>query len=59
MDQIEIAGQIVEKYKELVGKSATVGDLLCDLMLYCNKNNVDFETECDYAHRHFVAERTN
>ena len=56
-NQIEVATNLVEHYKTLCGKGSTVGDLLCDVMHYCQVNKIDFKEQMNYAERHFEAEK--
>lgn len=41
-----------KEYVDLVGKDY-VGDLICNLMHYCNSLNIDFEEQIQYAKRHY------
>ena len=52
----EVAKEIVEAYvaetKLQSNDPNLIGNLLCDLMHYCNLNNIDFAEQLQYAKNH-------
>lgn len=43
------AGVIMTHYKQMVGREAKVGDLITDLITYCQQNHIEFDEEFEYA----------
>lgn len=57
VEQVQSAEAMLDFVKGHDGGRIKVGDVLCNLMLYCQAKSINFDDELDYACRHFEAEK--